>query len=66
MKYYVSEIEFDFTDATDEQLSQEEKDTITQHNIGVWEAEDEDDLVEEVTTAPGWCIKSINYEVQLK
>tara|TARA_B100000900_G_scaffold406435_1_gene417454 strand:+ start:482 stop:682 length:201 start_codon:yes stop_codon:yes gene_type:complete len=66
MKYYVSEIEFDFTDATDEQLSQEEKDTITQHNIGVWEAEDEDDLVEEVTTASGWCIKSINYEVQLK
>ena len=66
MYYYVSEIEFDFTDATDEQLSQEEKDTITQHNIGVWEAEDEDDLVEEVTTASGWCIKSINYEVQLK
>ena len=66
MKYYVSEIEFDFTDATDEQLSQEEKDTITQNNIGVWEAEDEDDLVEEVTTASGWCIKSINYEVQLK
>ena len=66
LKYYVSEIEFDFTDATDEQLSQEEKDTITQHNIGVWEAEDEDDLVEEVTTASGWCIKSINYEVQLK
>ena len=66
MKYYVSDIEFDFTDATDEQLSQEEKDTITQHNIGVWEAEDEDDLVEEVTTASGWCIKSINYEVQLK
>ena len=66
MYYYVSEIEFDFTDATDEQLSQEEKDTITQNNIGVWEAEDEDDLVEEVTTASGWCIKSINYEVQLK
>ncbi len=34
--------------------------------LGVWEAEDEDDLIEEVTTASGWCIKSIDYEIQLK
>ena len=27
---------------------------------------DEDDLIEEVTTASGWCIKSIDYEIQLK
>ena len=26
----------------------------------------QDDLIEEVTTASGWCIKSIDYEVQLK
>ena len=25
-----------------------------------------DDLIEEVTTASGWCIKSIDYEIQLK
>ena len=30
------------------------------------EFEYEDDLIEEVTTASGWCIKSIDYEVQLK
>ena len=27
---------------------------------------DEDDLIEEITAASGWCIKSIDYEVQLK
>ena len=66
MKFNVTEVEFDFTDATDEQISQEEKDSITQNNLGVWEADDEDDLIEEVTTASGWCIKSIDYEIQLK
>ena len=65
MKFNVTEVEFDFTDATDEQISQEEKDSITQSNLGVWEADDEDDLIEEVTTASGWCIKSIDYEIQL-
>jgi len=66
MKFNVTEVEFDFTDATDEQISQEEKDSITQSNLGVWEADDEDDLIEEVTTASGWCIKSIDYDIQLK
>jgi len=66
MKFNVTEVEFDFTDATDEQISQEEKDSITQNNLGVWDADDEDDLIEEVTTASGWCIKSIDYEIQLK
>ena len=66
MKFNVTEVEFDFSDATDKQLSQEERDSITQNNLGVWEADDEDDLIEEVTTASGWCIKSIDYEIQLK
>ena len=66
MKFNVTEVEFDFTDATDEQISQEEKDSITQNNLGVWDADDEDDLIEEVTTASGWCIKSIDYDIQLK
>ena len=66
MKFNVTKVEFDFSDATDEQISQEEKDSITQNNLGVWEADDEDDLIEEVTTASGWCIKSIDYDIQLK
>ena len=70
MKFNVTEIEFDFDEYNDEnsewQLSQEERDAITLKNLGVWEADDEDDLVEEVTCASGWCIKKIDYEVQLK
>ena len=32
----------------------------------IWEADDEDDLVEEITCATGWCIKSIDYRHILK
>jgi hypothetical protein len=32
----------------------------------IWEADDEDDLVEEITCATGWCIKSIDYIHVLK
>ena len=34
--------------------------------LGVWEADDEDDLIEEITSASGWCIQNIDYEIQLK
>mgnify|MGYP005743792179 CR=1 FL=1 len=27
----------------------------------VWEADDDEDLVEEITCATGWCVKSIDY-----
>lgn len=32
----------------------------------IWEADDEDDLIEEITSATGWCINSIDYEHVLK
>ena len=36
---------------------------IIQSTIGsVWIADDEDDLIEEITCATGWCINSIDYE----
>ena len=41
-------------------------DEIVKNSLGVWEADDEDDLIEEITTAAGWCIKSIDYDIQLK
>jgi len=60
MQFQVTYIEFDF-DGEDE-LTPFEKDTITSQYIGeVWQADDEDDLVEEITCASGWCIKSIDY-----
>ena len=68
MKFNVTEVEFDFDDdyAEESKLTFDEEIEIRDLALGVWDAEDEDDLIEEVTTACGWCIKSIDYEVQLK
>ena len=70
MKYNVTEVEFDFDDWYDRnwesKLTFDEEIEIRDLALGVWEADDEDDLIEEVTNASGWCIKSIDYEVQLK
>ena len=68
MKYNVSEVEFDFDDdyVEESKLTFDEEIAVRDMALGVWEADDEDDLIEEVTTASGWCIKSIDYEIQLK
>ncbi len=70
MKYNVTEVEFDFDEwherNWDNKLTFDEEIAVRDMALGVWEADDEDDLIEEVTTASGWCIKSIDYEVQLK
>ena len=65
MQFYVNDIEFDFEDSQGE-LEKWEQDQIIKNNIGVWEADNEDDLIEEITSSSGWCIKSIDYEHQLK
>ena len=70
MKYNVTDIEFDFDDGNlneeEYKLTFDEEIEIRDLALGVWDAEDEDDLIEEVTTACGWCIKSIDYNIQLK
>ena len=63
MKFKVIDVEFDFTDSQGE-LEKWEQDQIIKNNIGVWEADDEDDLIEEVTDNAGWCIESIDYDIQ--
>ena len=68
MKFNVTEIEFDLNDSLSEeyQLTFDDEIALRDDALGVWEADDEDDLIEEITTAAGWCIKSIDYEIQLK
>ena len=68
MKYNVTEVEFDFDDdyAEESKLTFDEEIEIRDLALGVWDADDEDDLIEEITAASGWCIKSINYDIQLK
>ena len=59
--FIVEKIEFDFDDATDEQISQEEKDFITNNALGIWSVDDEEELVDSITDKVGWCVKSIDY-----
>ena len=69
MKFLVTDIEFDFDDGNDGEsypLTFEEEIAIRDSALGVWEADNEDDLIEEITAAAGWCIKSIDYNIQLK
>ena len=62
MKFQVTEIEFDFEMEDDEYPSDDSQQSLTDETIGqIWDADDEDDLVEEITCATGWCIKSIDY-----
>ena len=68
MKYNVTEVEFDFNDSLSEeyQLTFDEEIAVRDLALGVWDADDEDDLIEEITAAAGWCIRNIDYQIQLK
>ena len=68
MMYDVIDIEFDLNDSLSEEysLSFDEEIALRDSALGVWEADNEDDLIEEITAAAGWCIKSIDYNIQLK
>ena len=67
MKYNVKEIEFDTQDDSEEyKLTFDEEIDLRDSALGVWEADDEDDLIDEITTASGYCIKSIDYDIQLE
>ena len=67
MQFQVTEIEFDFDDSASYEKTDDYFQTIIDDTLGtIWEADDEDDLVEEITCATGWCIKSIDYRHILK
>ena len=68
MKFNVTDIEFDFDDdyCEDSKLTFEEEIEIRDLALGVWEADDEDDMMDEITAATGWCIKNIYFDIQLK
>ena len=69
MQFQVTYIEFDFSsdDDTWGDVDPDYQQEVTEETIGqIWEAIDEDDLVEEITAATGWCIKSLDYRHVLK
>ena len=68
MKLLVTKIEFDF-DNDDfvewEGLTLDEQIAITNDNLGIWEVDKEDELVDKISDKSGWCIKSIDYTSNL-
>ena len=64
MRFNVTKIEFDFSTDMDEVygVSPDEADIIEEDNLGIWDACDEDDLIEQITEESGWCINSIDYQ----
>ena len=70
MKYLVTDIEFYLDEIGDGdpslQLTYDEEIAIRDSALGVWEADDENDLLDEITTATGYLIKNIYFDIQLK
>ena len=61
--YEVYNIDFDFDDGIEEPITREEKKSIIADNLGKWYALDDDDLIDDITSTRGWCIKHIDYEI---
>lgn len=64
MKFQVIDIEFDFSsdDPTWGDIDPDYQQEVTEETISqIWDAEDEDDLLEEITCATGWCVSRIDY-----
>ena len=69
MKLLVTQIEFDFSDwyqrNWDFSLTSDEQKSITNDNIGIWEVDNEDELIDKISDNAGWYIKSIDYTSNL-
>ncbi len=63
MKYNVTDIEFHFDDS---KLTYDEEIEIRDLALGVYEADNDDDLLDEITASTGYDIENIYYEIQLK
>tara|TARA_B000000557_G_scaffold49777_1_gene38132 strand:- start:308 stop:520 length:213 start_codon:yes stop_codon:yes gene_type:complete len=70
MNVQITDIEFDCSlDDADwsesDRVTTEER--LSEVYVGqFWEVDDEEDLIDEISTASGWCIKSIDYRHVLK
>ena len=64
MQFQVTQIDFDFTDSFD--IENYDQDVIDEVLATIWEASDEEDLVDEITSATGYCVNSIDYRHVLK
>ena len=63
MRFNVSDIEFDYNN---DKLTFDEEITVRDLALGIYEADDDNDLLDEITAITGYDIVNIYYEVQLK
>ena len=63
MKFNVSDIEFDYNN---DKLTFDEEIAVRDLALGVYEADNDNDLLDEITATTGYDIINIYYEVQLK
>ena len=66
--YNVTDIQFDFNEDLDPiySIPKSDQELIIRDHLGVWEADDHDDLIEEIACNSGWLIEFLDYEIQLK
>ena len=64
MKFQITDIEFDLTEDCDEYIDTEMLQDQLQraYTKTSWDADDADDLLEQISNKSGWCIKTIQYE----
>ena len=61
MTFQITDIDFDI-DCSYEEMTIEDRQELYDEVVGAyWEACDEEDLVDEITSATGWCVNSIDY-----
>ena len=69
MKFQVTDIKFDCSLDDSDYTESERIYTEEMMNVSyigtIWEADDGDDLIEEITDVAGWCILSIDYRIIL-
>ena len=67
MKYNVTDIEFAMSyDDNGFELTYDEQIEIRDLALGVWEADNENDMIDEITAATGYLINNIYFDIQLK
>ena len=66
MKFNVTDIEFDFDDECYgyDPLTFEQEISIRDMALGLWEADNEDDMIDNITAATGYLIKNIYFDIQ--
>jgi hypothetical protein len=70
MQFQITKIFFDLSpedpDWENNDINEYQKDLQEDYIGTIWEADDEDDLVEEITCASNWLIDEIDYRIILK